>query len=376
MATPEAPKAVQAATHKDAPSEQVATNVGGMMDWFRRRINSVVANTPLPSKEGLGYDSTQRVYGASLVKGPGGKLLYDKRGIFNRIDVFGDGILRTVDDNQIRRPLKMLLSRPRTFMKLVFARGKRYRGSTEEILANVKRLKLDQYYGPTKNRRQIEVKDPQLYTHGIAMQDIYRQDTIGHDKLKGIDRFDALKQTGAYLDKVHKESGAVGEFNLYHMLFREKGADGKVGKPVQTLPDIVWNPARKTGETDKKATDFLDLLASTACEEYRRSKDPALIAKALDAAASGYNDTKIVEVTASFARRGRLTLPRESKALLKGFSGGAKFLRGAFGQHNVQRLGIDKNAKDFNLRDLVIAACDRRVAASKKPPSPTPTPAK
>jgi hypothetical protein len=93
------------------------------------------------------------------------------------------------------------------------------------------------------------------------MQDIYRQEEIGHEAVRGIDRFQALTQVGAYLDQVHTNYGAVGEFNLYHVLFREKAPDNSVSRPAQTLPDIVWNPNRGFTAPLKGATGRLDSLS-------------------------------------------------------------------------------------------------------------------
>ncbi len=359
---------------KEVPTDAVEAkhsrgSIGNAIDWVRRKANSIVANSPLPSKDGLGYDSTMSVYGAKLVTKPDGRLVYNRLGLTNRIDVAGDSVLRTTDDNRIRRPLRMLLSHPQAFAKLALGRGKRYRGSIGEILANVKRLGLEDSYGPTENRNEIEVKDRDLYTKGIAMQDIYRQEEIGHEAVRGIDRFQALAQAGAYLDQVHTNHGAVGEFNLYHVLFREKAPDNSVSKPAQTLPDIVWNPNRNTSDLDKKCTDMLDMLSSTACEEFRRSKDASLIAKALDAVLSGYKDAKVVETSLSFVKRGRLTLPPQSTEL-GGTAEAQGFLQGVLGQHNVQRLGFDKQAANgLSIRPLMIAACERWIAAHAKPTS-------
>lgn len=367
--TPQPPNTQKPQAEKAEVANATRGPLGNIVDWARRQVNSVVANSPLPTSEGLGYQSSIRVYGATLKKKNDGRLVYSNLGIANRIDVLGDGLLRTVDDNAIRSPIAMLLRHPRTFAKLVFGRGKRYRGSAQDILANVERLGLGDDYGPVQgSRNEIEVKNRELYTHGIAMQDIYRQEEIGHEALKGIDRFDALTQAGGYLDGVHRKHGAVGEFNLYHVLFRKKGVDGRVKEPAQTLPDIVWNPKRNTGELEKRAIDVLDMLASTACEEYRRSKDPALIAKALDAVIAGYTDVKVITITESLARRGRLTLPPQATDTER--AGGFAFVHGVFAQHNVQRLGIDKHSP-LNLRTAVIEACERWIAAKAKP-----TPAK
>lgn len=341
--------------------------IGSAIDWIRRKTNSIVANSPLPSNQGLGYDSTMNIYGARLEKKNDGRLVYNRLGLANRIDVAGDSVLRITDDNRLRRPLRTLFRHPKAFAKLTFGRGKRYRGSIEEILANVRRLGLEDCYGPTANRNEIEVKDTALYTHGIALQDIYRQEQIGHAALKGIDRFQALEQAGKYLGEIHAKHGAVGEFNLYHVLFREKGTDGKVSKPAQTLPDIVWNPKRKIAEIDKKATDVLDLLASTACEEFRRSKDGKLIARALDSVLLGYADQKVLETSLSYVRRGRLTLPPQSTSL-GGTPEAQGFLQGVFGQHNVQRLGFDKEAAaGLHIRQVMSQACERRLATIAKP---------
>ena len=67
-------------------------------------------------------------------------------------------------------------------MQAGFAPGaKRYRGSNEEVQENIERLGLSEFYGPHKNG--IEIKKPEIYTHGLALQDVYRSDMIDSEKL-------------------------------------------------------------------------------------------------------------------------------------------------------------------------------------------------
>lgn len=341
--------------------EQLQKSQDGLVrDTVGKTIQGIVNESRLPSEN---YESTVGVYGGKMVTKEDGKLVWDRRGIVSQVDKAGDAILRSYDEHTVAEPLKMLFRRPGLFFKKLFNPGtKRYRGNNEEILENIERLGLSEYYG--ENPDGIEIKNPEIYTKGIALQDVLRADIIGSDELKSIDRFDAIGKAASYISSMHQEHGAIGEVLVSDIIFQEN-EDGNLEKPVLNLPDIVFNKDKKetTGEVDKKATDLLDFLASVFSEEYRRGEVEEIesdkhLAQALDAVLENYQDENIVALVKSFAKRGRLTLQGDGeffKSLDKNISRAG---RGLFSQHNKARLASKKEIEAV-MKDKIIEACDR-----------------
>lgn len=166
----------------------------GYFDKLRRAIQGEVNESRLPNTD---YESTVGVYGGKLVLDSEGKLVYDTRGLVSRVDRKGDSVLRTYDEHLVKEPWKLLKRHPRWFFRFLAPGPKRYRGRQEEIMENVKRLGLADYYGIHQNG--IEIKKPEIYAKGVALQDIYRADLINSDKLKEIDRFEALAFAAQYI---------------------------------------------------------------------------------------------------------------------------------------------------------------------------------
>jgi hypothetical protein len=307
-------------------------------------------------------------------------MVYDSRGLWSKIDRFGDGVLRTFEEHHVKQPGKMLMDHPKDFLKSLpfVAEPKRSRGTDQEILENVHRLGLDDYYGP--HPWGIEIKKPDLFKKGIALQDIYRQDLIGSDLLNKIDRFGAIAEASQLLNNTHAKYGAVGEFNIYAVLFADHEED-KVTDPVLMLPTIIYNhdkplegKEKEAAEISDKATDLLDFLVSIGSEEWRRiekEENFKNMKKALKLALDNYQDSKVIALAESFAKRGRLSLPGDENIVNKKdldnkdeFSSTAKASRTIFSAHAVQRFNISKDAS-AQIRKLVIEACVERLAVEK-----------
>ena len=220
-----------------------------------KKVQGVMNESRLPTE---GYESTVGVYGGKMVLDKDGKMVWDRRGLVSKIDKAGDAVLRTFDEHTVKEPWELLKRHPKIAAEKFFAPGtKRYRGSNEEVVENVERLGLSEYYGAHTDG--IEVKKPEVFTKGIVLQDVYRSDLIESDKLEKVDRFQALAKSAEYIRKVHVEHGAVGEILVSDIIFQED-QDGKLSNPVLNLPDIVFNKDKITSGVDKKTTDVLDFF--------------------------------------------------------------------------------------------------------------------
>lgn len=273
----------------------------------RERINKVMNESRLPNEN---YESTVGVYGGRMRHDEAGKMIYDMKGLVSKIDQAGDIFLRNYDEHVMKEPWKLLRRHPELFFKMLLPEPKRYRGRPDEIMANVKALGLEEYYGEHENG--IEIKQPELYTQGLALQDIYRADLIDDEKLQSIDRFEALRRSGAYLSQIHQKAG-VGEVLASDIIFMPEGEDN-LSKAVLNLPDIVYNEKKEVPLQEKRATDLLDFLANMGMEEARRSENnEAEIVRAMEAILADYNDYNTLLLTTSFVKRGRLMLAGDKK---------------------------------------------------------------
>lgn len=319
-------------------------------DIIRGLIQKIVGESRMPTE---GFESTMVIFGGKLTTDPQGRMVLDRRGPVSRVDIAGDYFLRTYDEHVLGNPLKLLDKfhhhwHPGWFWQLLITGPKRHRGTTEEVAGNIQRLGLANFYGP--HPWGIEVKKPEVFTKGIPFQDALRVDLINSDRLKGIDRFQALAEVAKYMRTIHDRFGGIGEGVPYRFIF-QKQEQGRVLDPVLFIPDIVYSPSKYDPKRFKpgslapalyqKATDYLEFLMSLGFEEYRRSKDWHLVNQALDKANVSYGDGQVISVTGSFAKRGRITLEHP-----------------LFSQHNRSHLGFDPTYAQ-EIRQKVATACQR-----------------
>ncbi|MCX6723819.1 MAG: hypothetical protein NT155_01430 [Candidatus Staskawiczbacteria bacterium] len=330
--------------------QQEADKEGFMRESLGRKVQGIVNESRLPNEE---YKSTVGVYGGKI-KIEDGKMVWDTSGVISKIDKAGDAVLRTFDEHTVREPWKLLKSHPKWFLRFLAPGTKRYRGGNEEVAKNIERLGLSEYYGPHENG--IEIKKPEIYTQGVALQDVYRSDMIKSDKLKVADRFQALAEASKYIGEMHDKHGAVGEILVSDIIFQEN-EDGKLGKPVLNMPDIIFNKEKVTSEKDKKATDLLDFLSSAFTEEYRRSQKLEDADRALDVIISNYGGKDIIVMAESFIKRGRLTLQGDAEVINLPNTI-TKKVRAVFSQHNKARLGSKTNFEG-KMKKRIEQACEK-----------------
>lgn len=318
----------------------------------RERINKVMNESRLPNEN---YESTVGVYGGRMRHDEAGKMIYDMKGLVSKIDQAGDIFLRNYDEHVMKEPWKLLRRHPELFFKMLLPGPKRYRGRPDEIMANVKALGLEEYYGEHENG--IEIKQPELYTQGLALQDIYRADLIDDEKLKSIDRFEALRRSGAYLSQIHQKTG-VGEVLASDMIFMPEGEDN-LSKAVLNLPDIVYNEKKEVPLQEKRATDLLDFLANMGMEEARRSENNETeIVRAMEAILADYNDYNTLLLTTSFVKRGRLMLAGDKKNENLDYPEDSFTQKNSplFSQHNVARMGNKNQDLDVLVKNCILQA--------------------
>ena len=321
------------------------------LDIMGRLVAGKMNEMRLPTEEGLGFQSTVGIYGARVVRDKQARLVYDMTGGLSRLNAFGDCRLRVYDEHiGISNPLRVRQTHPGAFWEhysivyqVIHPGPKRYRGTPEEILLNVRRLGLEEFYGG--HPRGIEIRKPEIYTNGFALQDIWRADRIESSLLGRINRFQAVEAAARHLHKIHDTFGAVGEVLPSDIIFRH--LDGSVVKdPVLNLPDIVFNPNKSFGRVEQKVIDLLDFMISIGFEELHRTADPQNVSEALERIVRGYGRDNVIRWTGIFAgfRRKRLTLDHPFFTRI----------------HNVARLGggIGLNLKWGNLlRQAIVEAC-------------------
>lgn len=333
-----------------------------------------------------GYDTSVGFFGGAIQTDSEGKIFFNMKGgnLLDKIDRAGDPRLRTTDEHIANAELfaghraRVWKSRvngaleyfhlkgrseeqkaaiatseqnkpkwdakpsvqklaPRSILKLAsegFIGGysMRYRGTPEEIMDNVKRLGLEDYYGAHKNG--IEFKKPEIYTEGVSLYDIVVAEKEGKEPLKGVDRSQALADSAKYLKEIHDSHGGIGEFLIMDVQFQNR--DGNtVSNPVLGLPDIVWNQKATLSETAKKATDLMDFLVNLSFWERKANYEPDVMDRDLDTILQNYGDKKVIQAVRAFInpdrKSKRLTLPGEAKGLSAKPSTG----------HNTARLGAE-----------------------------------
>ena len=312
----------------------------GFLDGIRTWINSKVEGK-FPTKETLGYESTKGIYGGKLVHDEQGKLVYDVRGLWDRIDQLGDRFLRAYDEHHARDPVSIFLHKPKAFIKLLpfVVDAKRYRGTPEQVMPQIQKFGLDHMYG--LHPWGMEIKQPEVFTRSIGLQDIFRSDLIDHPTLTGIDRFEALATTAQYMAELHKKDVCIAEGVVNSFLFA-KHEDGKVSEPYLMLPTEIFNPEKNISIIEQKTTDILDLFVTTVYEELRRSGGSwESVDRVLDTILSAYGDRDTIAMAVSYIKRGRVTLPNDLAGL--GFETTAMYraVRPVAALHNTQRLMVD-----------------------------------
>ncbi len=363
----------ESGAEKIAPQENAAVveEQKGLLNRIRELVNSKVQESKFPTKEGLGYESTMGIYGGKLATDESGKMVYDTRGLWSRIDQWGDRILRTFDEHHARDPIRMAWRHPMQFIKSLpfLADSKRYRGTPEQTMENVKRFGLEDMYGA--HPWGVEVKNPDIFKQSIGLQDIFRQDLIKSPILDKIDRFKAEGEAVKYMRHLHDTAGGIAEGNAYSFLFTEHASDGGVGKPALVIPTEVYNPDKNISEIEQKSTDLLDFLASVGMEEWRRSQAESdreaqweSVNKALCVALENYGDTRVIQMVESYVKRGRLTLPGDTEALDFEKSKTYTQSRKVFALHNTQRLTATATAST-ELRRRIIESCESYLTGAK-----------
>jgi hypothetical protein len=249
----------------------------------------------------------------------------------------------------MKNPAEVLKNHPNWFFKFLAPGTKRRRGNSEEIAENAKALGLEEYYDVSPDNDGVEIKDQDLYTKGIALQDIYRADLIDSEELKDVDRFDALKEASIYLNEVHQKADqGIGEVLLSDIIYKEKNNE-EVSGPVLNIPDIIYNKDKETSEIDQKATDMLDFCLSAGIEELRRSEDFESVNEAIKTIVSNYENEKVLNMLKSYVKRGRITfmgnkdLKNLSKSSLKATS-----------LHNQARFGSKDADAMTTIKEIIV----------------------
>lgn len=319
-------------------------------------INETMYESGFPNED---YKSTLGVYGGKM-KMEDGKMVWDNSGLVSKIDKWGDAIFRTFDDHLVKDMGAFFKRDPRLFFKFLAPGAKKYRGNKEEIFANVQRLGLEDTYSLHENG--IEIKDQDLFRHGVPLQDIYRSDLIDGEKVKGLDRFQALAETGKYIKKIHDEHGAIGELVSGDIIFK-KQENGLASEPVLNLPDIVFNKdkAATVSEKNNKATDILELLVNVGAEEFRRSEgDMTIVREALKTLLTSYDDKSVINLVKSYIKRGRLVLAGDKQSKVVDLPEDTFTVkhRGAFAIHNKVRQIVNTAELEAALKEIGVELCE------------------
>ncbi|MFA4999910.1 MAG: hypothetical protein WC545_00925 [Patescibacteria group bacterium] len=326
------------------------------VDKLTDKINETMYESGFPNED---YKSTLGVYGGKM-KTEEGKMVWDNSGLVSKIDKWGDAIFRTFDDHLVKDMGAFFRRDPRLFFKFLAPGAKKYRGSKEEIFENVQRLGLENTYG--LHEKGIEIKDQDLFRHGVPLQDVYRSDLIDSEKVKDLDRFQALAETGKYIRQIHDAHGAIGELVSGDIIFK-KQEGGRVSEPILNLPDIVFNKdkAATVSEKNNKATDILELLVNIGAEEFRRSEDDmGSVREALKTLLASYDDKSVINLVKSYIKRGRLVLAgdKQSKVVdLPEDTFTAKH-RGTFAIHNKVRQIVNTAELEAALKEISVELCE------------------
>ncbi len=328
------------------------------LEKIRDGVNTVVNESTIPTTD---YKSTVGVYGGKIKMTENNKMVWDNSGFISKIDKWGDAILRTYDEHLVKNLKELFLRHPRLFFRFLAPGTKRYRGNKEEIMENIEKLGLDNIYA--SNEKGIEIKDKSVYQEGVILQDIFRADIINSNKLKDLDRFQAVSETGNYLRSVHDSKGAIGEVLVSDIIFRKK-ENNHLSEATLNIPDIVYNQDKNIGDREKKATDLLDLLISIGAEEFRVSAgDIDSVKKIMKVLLKTYNDKYVIALAQSYIKRGRLVLSGDvnSKSVNIPTDSFTTKNRALFSIHNEARVVKDKDL-ETRLKDICLSLCEEFAA--------------
>lgn len=338
----------------------------GMIDTFREKHTSIMNESRLPTAD---YESTVGVYGGKIVTRENGDMVFDMTGVISRYDRKGDAILRTFDEHVFTESLpKLLWNHPKLAARVMGAGPRRARGAPEEIAEHAKALGLDDMYALTEGG--IQILQPEVFTNGRALKDIYRADMIQHADLLAIDRFEALAHAAQYVRKVHDASSCgIGELLSSDIIF-VPDEQGDLSNIVMNIPDIVYRASEQIDRSpeaekrDREATDMLDFLFHMAVEEFRRSEDWEEVRHALTVIVENYGAIDVLEWVRAFAKKGRLTLYGDQDVIAERRQAKQTVGRQLLVMHNRARLDT-KTDTEGHIRQMVIDVCDTYIEAQK-----------
>lgn len=331
------------------------------IEWIKNYINKNVKGSTLPNRF---YQSQADLYGGKIriEKDPltgREQTILDTTDRSDKTDIKGDKMVRAFDDNVIREPLKMLKRHPKQVLKRLpgIAEAKRYRAQTpEETYRVIDRLGLTEYFDPHK--KGLLIKHPEIFTDGISLLDIFRQDIIDNTELNRINRFKAIETITEYIKRIHNERGCgLGDTHVLNFIFQKR--DGSLASdPTLLLPNMQYNPKLNISLREQKATDLIDFIFSVGTEEARRSHGyEKSIATSIDIILNTYNDPEVINFIKSFMKRGRLTMQAEGKVVERPHSRLLEYLRPILSMHNKQRMKTDVPTS-AGLRNLIIERCE------------------
>src|SRR5947209_17002962 len=90
---------------------------GGALNTVKNFLRNKMAQSTLPTEEKLGYKSESAFYGAKLQTTANGHMYLNYRGALAKVDRAGDIVLRTTDDNVMKKPLALITRHPKAFLK-------------------------------------------------------------------------------------------------------------------------------------------------------------------------------------------------------------------------------------------------------------------
>ncbi len=320
-------------------------------------VERIVGQSALPFSESLGYQRPKSVFGGFWHETRDHRLVWTQN-IISHADRWGDDFLRRFDEHTV--PLRRVLRRTydqvgslhHDIAPLLSPSAKRSRGTSEEIMENVrslswmegqKRRELSEFYGLYEvngEAKGIEGLQPDVIKGSITLEDII----LGLPGEKMADRYQAYRLAADHIRNVHQTSGrGIGELLANDILFR-RVEDGVVMDPLLNIPDIIYRQRKQRGPKvglsdqlignvpepvykpvptlDQQATDMLDFMMSIAVWESRRAErlgeahpHPYNIKRVMEEIVAGYREAdttgeadRVIRLVRSFAVRGRLSL--------------------------------------------------------------------
>jgi hypothetical protein len=202
--------------------------------------------------------------------------LYDTATLLFKGNQFGDGILRSNDDHDQKTW--------GDFLRSIYTGPYRMRHDAASIVESAKKHKLDRFY--KKHDHGVEITFPEKEFDGsTTLLDIFRQDLLeysdepgvgkitdqGHlEKIKRVDRYDALRVAVMYISNQHKNIGAIGELLSNDIIYQHISDDDQVKNPTFNMPDELFLKKWNLSDTQKEAIELLDFMMCLMGEEYHR----------------------------------------------------------------------------------------------------------